>query len=225
MTYDELHVPLLPVLRMLLKRMAFPETGLALDLAGGAGEKLPMLRAAAPGLRWIVVDSDRAAVQRASAAAVAGDAHTLPFAANTLDAAVCIASLGLFAQPAQALAEMRRVLRPDAPLLVVSAEMRWAEVTAWPASLAAHVDMAALPPPPDATEALANQLAAAGFRPGWQQAALLHPDHAPDAATLALLPRATLAPHVPFPLPDTAVELELVPVVLAVLGRATAVQG
>jgi arsenite methyltransferase len=50
------------------------------------------------------------------------DAHDLPFADATFDAAVCISVLGFCHDPCQVLAEARRVLRPGGRFLVVNSD-------------------------------------------------------------------------------------------------------
>jgi ubiquinone/menaquinone biosynthesis C-methylase UbiE len=80
-----------------------------------------------PGIRLTGIEWSRAmlalARRRAAALGVAvelreGDAHQLPFAADTFDTVVCTFSLCAIADDRQALAEMVRVLRPGGLLLL-----------------------------------------------------------------------------------------------------------
>jgi SAM-dependent methyltransferase len=163
----DLHAPLLPILRLALAQAPLPRAGVALDLGCGSGEKLPLLSSAlGPNARIVGLDRDRDALRAPSAAdgqrggeaspaawaLVCGDAHALPLRAGCLDAAVCIAALGLFELPQAALGELLRALRPQAPALFVTATRRWARVTRWPEALArrfvdaAELDGAAWPP-------------------------------------------------------------------------------
>ncbi len=50
------------------------------------------------------------------------DAAALPFSAGQFDAAVCVSVLGFCEDPAQALAEIRRVLRPGGRLVVANSD-------------------------------------------------------------------------------------------------------
>jgi SAM-dependent methyltransferase len=53
---------------------------------------------------------------------VEADAHDLPFATASFDAAVCISVLGFCENPDQVLAEARRVIRPGGRFLVVNSD-------------------------------------------------------------------------------------------------------
>lgn len=131
--------------------------------------------AAAIGARAEGVDAAEAMVEAARAAFPAcrfetADAAALPMPDGSFDAAVC--SFGLFhlAEPAAALAEMHRVLRPGGRIAV----SHWAAPPASPffkvvfGALAAHADMSVVPagPPPFALstpDAMCDALTAAGF--------------------------------------------------------------
>jgi ubiquinone/menaquinone biosynthesis C-methylase UbiE len=76
---------------------------------------------------------------------LAGDAHALPLRSDCCDAACCIAALGLFADRAAALRELRRVLRLGGAAVVVTATRRWAELVRWPEDLAAQIVQALYP--------------------------------------------------------------------------------
>ena len=161
---DELHAPLLPILRHVLELASLPRTGLALDLACGPGRKAALLGATlGPGVRLFGIDRSLAAIRVASGVhhgtaiedgsagsatarsallgsrltGIVGDALALPLRSHCCDAAFCIAALGLFADQRAALREMWRVLRPGAPALLVAAAYLWAQVVPWPADIAA----------------------------------------------------------------------------------------
>jgi SAM-dependent methyltransferase len=165
--YDELHMPLLPVLRYVLPQ-SMPRHGLVLDLACGEGQKTPLLaETLGPGLRLIGLDLMRATSRGGPPLFVCGDAHALPFRDACLDGAVCIAAVGLFREQIVALRELRRALKPGAPVLLATAEYAWAQVIAWPAELA-ELLRAVLPDhtaytTPDLGGDLAGLAADAGF--------------------------------------------------------------
>lgn len=209
---DDLHAPLEPLLRDVLARAPLPCQGIALDVGCGPGVKRALLEPAlGPGLRWLGLDRDRAAVRAAlerggaahSYAGLAGDALALPLRAGCCDLICCLASLGLFADAALALREMRRVLRPRGHALLLTSAQLWAQPIAWPAPLADRLadayaqalDAGATPlaAPADLSGALAAQLAAAGFTQIHIRAIWLDPPSASAAAhplahELALLP-------------------------------------
>lgn len=100
----------------------------------------------------------------------AGDAATLPAADHAFDAAVCGFGLFHLADPAAALAEMRRVLRPGGRIAL----SQWAGPAASPffkvvfGALGAHADMTVAPPGPppfalSSVDALEAALIEAGF--------------------------------------------------------------
>jgi SAM-dependent methyltransferase/Ni2+-binding GTPase involved in maturation of urease and hydrogenase len=83
-----------------------------LDVACGRGESLLAILD-----RWPVLATgiDRGAWDTAASAPFAfvrGDAHALPFEDGAFDAVLCECALSTFADPARALAEIRRVLAP-----------------------------------------------------------------------------------------------------------------
>lgn len=104
-----------------------------LDIGCGSGafcrEVAPLV---APGGSVVGIDNTPAAIDVARRLAIredrslltfaGADAHDLPFAAASFDAAVCISVLGFCASPEQVLAEARRVLRPGGRLLVVNSD-------------------------------------------------------------------------------------------------------
>jgi SAM-dependent methyltransferase len=64
---DDLHVSLIPILRLVFRQASLPRVGLALDLACGPGLKTPLLaEACGPGVRLLGVDIDRAAIRAAT---------------------------------------------------------------------------------------------------------------------------------------------------------------
>jgi len=108
-----------------------------LDLACGSGEKTSLLtEALGPAARLVGVDLLRSVPQYGPTLFVVGDAHSLPLRDACVDSAVCIAALGLFADQAMALRELRRVLKAGAAALVVTADYSWAQMIEWPDDLA-----------------------------------------------------------------------------------------
>ena len=93
----------------LLTRLALPTGALVADVACGDGATLRLLGSG--GLLGVGIDLEPRAVARAPHAVV-GDAHALPLATSAYDAVVCECALSTFADPAQALTQMVRVLRP-----------------------------------------------------------------------------------------------------------------
>jgi SAM-dependent methyltransferase len=123
----ELHAPHLALLRSALLAASPRGARVALDLGCGAGAKTPWLAAcAAPGALVLGLDRDLAALRAAPPSAwLAGDAHALPLRDDACDLIWCVAVLGLLAEPAAALAELRRVLRPGGTLVLAVAGERW----------------------------------------------------------------------------------------------------
>lgn len=87
------------------------------DIGCGTGRFLQIL--ARHGATVIGIDSDprMLAIAATRGPAVRGDAHQLPLAGNSVDAAVTIASLEFTADPAAALTEMTRIVRPGGRLV------------------------------------------------------------------------------------------------------------
>lgn len=259
---NDLHAPLLPLLEHILAGAALPPAATLLDLACGAGEKLALIARHCRPARILALDRDRAALLRLPQDGeprtqdgapkplaansrrpipLAGDAHALPLRSGCCDAACCIAALGLFADPAAALRELRRALRPGGAALVVTATQRWVELTRWPDDLAAQIfralrsapARAADPWEPGASEDVAGELAAALVQAGFARVrarAFLLDGGAPPQAELALLPWAALRPRLQHALDPAALArcaaaaaepaIELREIVLA--GRAEA---
>ncbi|MBW3648578.1 MAG: class I SAM-dependent methyltransferase [Actinobacteria bacterium] len=111
--------------RHVLGRLALPTGALVADVACGDGAALRLL--ATQGLLGIGVDLEPAAVERARAhrqLAVLGDATALPLASGTYDAVLCECAVSTFEDPAGALAEMARVLRPGGAVAVTDVLLR-----------------------------------------------------------------------------------------------------
>jgi arsenite methyltransferase len=122
------------VLRKLLKEfrppiewLSLPAGGIALDVGCGPGNVTASLaRAAGPGGLALGLDVSAAMLARAVHAQsgpqvgfLRADAQRLPLRDTTVDAVVSIAALQHIPDPAAALAEMARVLRPDGRLAVM----------------------------------------------------------------------------------------------------------
>lgn len=255
----DLHTLLVPILRHVLASIELPREGLALDLACGSGLKLPLLaEAAGAGVRFIALDNDSTAVHdvigrrgegmpaayaRAARrvpllAGLVGDAAALPLRGNCCDAGFCIAALGLFSNPGAALCELRRVVRPGGPVLIVTATQLWAVVTRWPAAIEEqlvkvyHSALAEqiIPPEasPDLTGSLLDALKATGFTQAHGRAFLLGGTTSAERAELPLLPwpalRDVVAPYLPGGALDgyearAEAEIELCSVALAAWSR------
>lgn len=210
---DELHAPLLPILRYVLAATALPQTGTALDLASGDGRKMALLaQTCGPGVRLIGIDSDRSAIRRAknlqptqfNTSWIVGDALALPLRSGSCSAAFCIAALGLFGDKSAALRELRRVLAPGGVALVITATQLWALVVRWPADLAErlraaytqalHTSHSALAASADLSDGMGALLHDAGFTTPHIRAFLLDAVAHPLAAELPLLSWASLRP-------------------------------
>jgi SAM-dependent methyltransferase len=165
---DILHEPLIPILRHVLAVAGLPRNGVVLDLASGAGLKLPLLRdACGPHVTLLALDHDYSAMAdcaktddrrpttddrrpqslhhsltMAPCHLVTGDVHALPLVDDCIASACCIASWSLFADPVAVLHELRRVIEPGGTMLIVSGTQAWAEVTRWPPALAEQLQSA-----------------------------------------------------------------------------------
>jgi SAM-dependent methyltransferase len=107
--------------------LAIPQGGVALDVGCGPGSVTPSLaRAAGPDGLALGVDISKPMLARAVRAQagpqtgfILADAQQLPLRDETVDAVVSIAALQLIPDPAAALTEMSRVLRPGGRLAVM----------------------------------------------------------------------------------------------------------
>jgi ubiquinone/menaquinone biosynthesis C-methylase UbiE len=97
-----------------------------LDIACGTGELERRLLQRWPGLLLIGCDLSAGMLAQAESKPIAGDvswiqvdATALPFPDASFDAVICANSFHYFRAPEQSLAEMRRVLRPGARLVLV----------------------------------------------------------------------------------------------------------
>jgi SAM-dependent methyltransferase len=107
----------------LLPGLGLPERARILELGCGGGTYVRLLGGL--GYRTVGLDYSVPSLQRAVAADpgrkglyLAGEAYGLPFASGSFDLVVSIGVLQALSEPARALAEMARVLRPGAVLVV-----------------------------------------------------------------------------------------------------------
>lgn len=105
----------------LLDRLALATGALVADVACGDGATLRLLERR--GLLAVGVDVEPRAVTRAGRAVV-GDAHALPLTSGAYDAVVCECAVSTLADPARALSEMARVLRPGGLLAISDVLLR-----------------------------------------------------------------------------------------------------
>jgi len=200
---EALREPHTALLRAALELASPAGAGVALDLACGPGGTTAWLASRRrPGGLIIGLDRDAAALHAArttapAASLVRADAHRLPLRAATVDLVWCVAALGLFADPAAALAEVRRLLRPGGVLVVASATQRWVRPRHWPMALRNLSSDLSLPPADDLGADLGAALSLAGLREVNLRAYLLDPPGLdPIAAMLPLLSWSALAPLV-----------------------------
>lgn len=99
--------------------------GDVLEVGIGTGRDLPYYP---PGVRitgielspaMLAIARKRAAELGIAAELIEGDAERLPFADNTFDTVVCVLALCTIPDPARAVAEMARVLKPGGRLLLL----------------------------------------------------------------------------------------------------------
>ena len=108
--------------RHVLDRLDLPVGALVADVACGDGASLRLL--ARRGLLGVGVDLEPRAVARAGAHAVVGDAQALPLRSGAYDAVLCECAVSTFADPARALAQVRRVLRPGGAFAMTDVVLR-----------------------------------------------------------------------------------------------------
>jgi SAM-dependent methyltransferase len=108
--------------RQVLRHLPRVDSARVLEVGIGAGENLPLLPQG-----WVVYGVDIAhsqlALCRDRHPATAGrlawaESEALPFEAGTFDAVYSVGGFNYFRDPVQALREMRRVARPEAPVVV-----------------------------------------------------------------------------------------------------------
>ena len=107
----------------ILPALRLPERARVLELGCGGGTYVRLL--AGLGYRTVGLDYSVPSLLRAVAADpgkkgvyLAGEAYGLPFAAGAFDLVVTIGVMQALSEPARALAEMRRVLRPGGALVM-----------------------------------------------------------------------------------------------------------
>ena len=110
--------------RHVLGRLRLPAGALVADVACGDGATLSLLSRA--GLLSVGVDVEPRAVAlaRRHAPAVVGRAESLPLATGAYDAVLVECALSTFADPAAALGQVARVLRPGGLLAVTDVVLR-----------------------------------------------------------------------------------------------------
>jgi SAM-dependent methyltransferase len=129
--YDAVLVPEVfrPWAELMVQKARVQEGTRTLDVACGTGIVARCAaRLCGPRGRTSGIDIDPAMIEVAGAAALredleidyrCGSAGELPFEADSFDAALCLQGLQYFPDKEQALAELRRVMRRDASLVVV----------------------------------------------------------------------------------------------------------
>ncbi|MGE4218230.1 MAG: class I SAM-dependent methyltransferase [Alphaproteobacteria bacterium] len=112
-----------------LATQALPD-GVCLDIGGGNAPFARSLAAARPAMRQVVIDP-----VPGDCTVVTGDAHRLPFASETAGLVAMFQVVQFLDDPPEALAECRRVLRPDGLLLIaypfLSCEGRSHDLRRW----------------------------------------------------------------------------------------------
>src|SRR5882762_4537367 len=174
---------LLPHAVRLLDGLQLAKAQRILDVGTGVGALLPDIARAAPraSLFGIDIAAGMLAIAPKSVPVVAMDAARLGFRPASFDAVVMAFVLFLLPDPASALAEIRRVLRPDGVLGMAT----WAGEPIFPALEIWFDELASLGFPPvrwptltASEEDLSKLLADAGFTRTrtWSSPFLFHPD-------------------------------------------------
>jgi SAM-dependent methyltransferase len=104
-------------------RLIGPAAGRALDIGCGPGQILTKLSARLPGWKFIGVDRSLTMIHRATSLPhsvffLAGDACSLPFGGSSFDLVLCNSVLHHIGHPACLFAEIRRIAKPDAAILL-----------------------------------------------------------------------------------------------------------
>jgi SAM-dependent methyltransferase len=104
-------------------RLIGPGAGCALDIGCGPGQILTKLSARLPGWKFIGVDRSLTMIHRATSLPdsvffLAGDACSLPFRGSSFDLVVCNSVLHHIGDPACLFAEIRRIAKPGAAILL-----------------------------------------------------------------------------------------------------------
>jgi SAM-dependent methyltransferase len=181
-TYEALWSPvILPPAAALVPLLGLAGRCVVADVGAGTGALLGAIRAAAPAAQVVALDASaemlRIARARRGAPAILADAAALPLAGGAADAVVLAYVLFHLADPALAIAEAARVLRPGGRVGAITwswergsrADVFWDEVL---------TDAGVSPAPPrrvdaglDRPEAVDVLLRSAGLRPRriWQQ--------------------------------------------------------
>ena len=104
-------------------RLIGPAAGCALDIGCGPGQILTKLSARLPEWKFIGVDRSLTMIHRAtyvphSVFFLAGDACSLPFGDSSFDLVLCNSVLHHIGDPARLFAEIRRIAKPGAAILL-----------------------------------------------------------------------------------------------------------
>ena len=104
-------------------RLIGPTAGCALDIGCGPGQILTKLSARLPGWKFIGVDRSLTMIHRATSLPhsvffLAGDACSLPFRGSSFDLVLCNSVLHHIGDPACLFAEIRRIAKPGAAILL-----------------------------------------------------------------------------------------------------------